>query len=85
MAGNQGVAYLDDWLLFDHDPQALRRAVDLIRTLRITINERKSVLIPTHKLVYLGFKINTCQMTGQLTLAAHDQLVYYYGTRDKSP
>lgn len=36
----------------------------------------KSVLIPTHKLVYLGFKIDNCQMTIQFILAAHDQLVY---------
>lgn len=29
----EGVAYLDDRLLFDRDPQELRRAVGLVRTL----------------------------------------------------
>lgn len=46
--------YVDDYLLFDRDSQAHRRAVNLTRTMWITVNEGKSVLIPTHKLVYLG-------------------------------
>lgn len=37
----EGIAYLEDWLLFDRDPRALG----------ITIDEDKSVLNPTHKLV----------------------------------
>lgn len=71
--------------LWSWDPQALRRAIDLIQTLGVAISEGKSVLIPVHKLVYLGFKINTCQMTGKLTLAAHDQLVYYDGHTTRVP
>lgn len=69
----EGIAYLDDWLLFDRDPRALRWAVDLVRASGVTIDEDKSVLNPTHKLVYLGFKIDTVRMT---TLSAHDRLVY---------
>lgn len=72
----EGIAYLDDWLLFDRDPRALRRAVDLVRASGVTIDEDMSVLNPTHKLVYLGFKIDTVRMTIQLTLSAHDRLVY---------
>lgn len=40
----------------------------------MTINEGKSISEPTTKLVYLGFKIDTRQMTIQLTLTAHDWL-----------
>lgn len=37
------------------------------------------VLILTHKLVYLVFKMETCQMTIQLTLTVDDQLFYLLG------
>lgn len=73
----EGVSYVDDWLLFDCNPQALCKAVDFIRTLGITINEGNSVFIPTHKLVYMGFKIDTCQLTTRLS---HLRTIVYFGT-----
>lgn len=56
------VAYLNDWLLFDRHPLG-----DLWG-----VSQSWFLL----KLVYLGFKIDNCQMTIQFILAAHDQLVY---------
>lgn len=37
------------------------------------------MLNPTHTLVYLGFKIDAMASTIQLTLAAHDRMVYLLG------
>jgi hypothetical protein len=52
------VSYLDDWLFFAPQPPA-HRICQTIRQLSFTINKRKSVLVPTSELVYLGLNINT--------------------------
>lgn len=73
----EGVAYLDNWLLYDSDPHKLATAVEVIRALGITINEEKSTLEPSHSLVYLGFRIDTRELEIIITRAAHGRLCHY--------
>lgn len=46
----------------------------MIDAMGITANQAKSVLIPTTSLQYLGFKINSVDLTIQLTLSEFDRL-----------
>jgi hypothetical protein len=52
------VSYLDDWLFFAPQPPA-QQICQTIQDLGFTINHRKSILLPTSELVYLGLNINT--------------------------
>jgi hypothetical protein len=52
------ISYLDDWLFFSPQPPAAR-ICRTIEALGFTINYQKSVVVPTHQLVYLGLLINT--------------------------
>lgn len=73
----EGVAYLNDWLLYDSDPRKLATAVVVMRALGITIDEEKSTLEPTNSLVYLGFRIDTHQQLEiTITRAAHNRLYH---------
>lgn len=74
--GVTSIAYLDDWLLHHTNPEDIQRAISLIDDLGITINWTKSILIPTNKLTYLGFIVDTSHHTIKLTLQAYDRLVY---------
>lgn len=69
-----GIAYLDDWLLHSASPEDLQSALDMIKAMGITINSSKSVLCTT--LQYLGFKINSIDLTIKLTLSAFDRLIH---------
>jgi hypothetical protein len=51
------ISYLDDWLIFGTQPPA-HRIQATIEQLGFTINYRKSTLVPTNKLVYLGLQID---------------------------
>jgi hypothetical protein len=52
------ISYLDDWLLFSPQPPAAR-ICRTIEHLGFTINYGKSVIVPTHRLIYLGLQIDT--------------------------
>lgn len=69
-----GIAYLDDWLLHSASDADLHTAIDMIGAMGITLNVEKSIMQPTTSLQYLGFKINSIDLTIQLTLAAFDRL-----------
>lgn len=71
-----GIAYHDDWLLHSASETDLATAVDMIEAMGITINVQKSVLSPTTHLQYLGFKIDSLDLTIQLTLPAYDRLTH---------
>lgn len=72
----EGIAYLDDWLLHSASPEDLTAAIDMIEAMGITLNLGKSIIEPTTTLQYLGFKINSVNLTIQLTLSAFDRLTH---------
>jgi ribonuclease HI len=61
-------SYLDDWLLFSPQPPAAR-ICRTIEQLGFTINYAKSVIVPTHRLIYLGLQIDTTTQQLQPTPA----------------
>lgn len=71
--------------LHDHDNATERKtrmgttAVEMIETMDITVNRQKSLLEPTTilGLQYLGFKINSIDLTIRLTLCAFSQIDTY--------
>lgn len=71
-----GIAYLDDWLLHSTNPEDLQTALEMIDVMGITVNQAKSVLIPTGTsyFQYIGFKINSVDMIIQFTLSEFDRL-----------
>lgn len=71
-----GIAYLDDWLLHSGSGNDLQTAIDMIEAMGITLNYSKSVIQPTTSLQYLGFKIDSIDLTIQLTLPAFDCLTH---------
>ena len=63
--GLQGIwnsGYLDDFLFLDESPEGLTRKLDYVQSLleflRLPINVKKSVLIPSQKVTYLGVIFN---------------------------
>lgn len=71
-----GIAYLDDWLLHSGSNTDLATAIEMIETMGITLNYAKSVIEPTTNLQYLGFKVDSMELTIQLTLSAFDRLTH---------
>lgn len=69
-----GIAYLNDWLLHSGAPEDLQTALDMIEAMGIAINHSKSIILPKTSLQYLGFKINSADLTIQLTLSAFVRL-----------
>lgn len=69
-----GIAYLDDWCLHSASSTDLKSAIDMIGAMGITLNYNKSIIEPTTYLQYLGFKIDSIELTIQLTLSAFDRL-----------
>ena len=69
--GHQSVVYVDDTLLigstFIECAQNIDVTIDLLQLLGFNIHPKKSVLIPTKSLEFLGYIINTEQMTLTLT------------------
>jgi len=50
-------AYLDDWLLVSKSPALLQHVVKFLRQ-SVTVNEEKSVLLPSQQITYLGLEID---------------------------
>lgn len=71
-----GIAYLDDWLLHSASCTDLATAIDMVEAMGITINYEKSIIEPTTSLQYLGFKVDSIDLTIQLTLTAFDRLTH---------
>lgn len=67
-----GIAYLNDWLLHSGAPEDLQTALDMIESIGITTNHSKSIFLPKTSLQHLEFKINSVDLTIQLTLSAFD-------------
>jgi hypothetical protein len=69
--GFESVAYLDDTFLkgdtFEDCVVNVIHTVQLFRSLGLTVHPTKSVLIPTQSIVFLGFIINSVEMTVTLT------------------
>jgi hypothetical protein len=63
--------YIDDSLLigqlYDDCREHIRDTVALVDSLGSTIHPEKSVFIPTQEIHYLGFILNSREMTVQLT------------------
>ena len=69
MQGHTSVVYADDsYLQGDSYESCLKNVNDtMFRSLGFTIHLEKSVLTPTQNLIYLGFIINSKDMTLKLT------------------
>ena len=66
-SGHTITGYIDDTLLIASSPDNLRASVhatkDLLKTLGFALNYEKSVFEPSTSMTYLGFCINSKQMT----------------------
>jgi hypothetical protein len=56
-------AYLDDWLLWDIQPQQVQPILTELQRLGLTINIEKSIIQPSTALTYLGLRIDTVART----------------------
>ena len=70
--GHQSVVYVDESFLQGHSFEACQEnvsvTVHLLQKLGFTVHPDKSILIPTQIIVFLGFVINSLDMTISLTL-----------------
>ena len=73
------VGYIDDFFLKGHDTQkcydAMVAAISLLQSLGFTIHPEKSQLEPSQLILFLGFLINSVDMTVKLTGEKKDKLV----------
>lgn len=72
-------AYLDDFLIIERNKEECARNVksvyDLLSKLGFILNLDKSELIPKQKIIYLGFKINSVEMTISLPQARKEKVL----------
>ena len=77
--GNLHLWFVDDIYrqgdTFDKCQQNVWITTAFLRSLGFTINVEKSILIPTQLMVYAVFRINTIQMTLQITEGRADKIV----------
>ena len=66
------VIYIDDIILFADDPQTLlvfiQRAITLLQSLGFTIHLDKSQLVPSQRVNFLGFILDSVVMTISMKL-----------------
>ena len=76
--GYQSVSYIDDALLLgDSEKGCLRNVCATVKfadSLGFTVHPLKSVLIPCQKLTFLGFEIDSVNMSVKLTLAKVEKI-----------
>ena len=60
------IIYLNDLIIFHNDWEMLTYQLTLIQELGLTINCKKSQIIPTQEIVFLGLMISTISMTASL-------------------
>ena len=69
--GHVSVVYVDDNLLFGRSVSEcnnnIHNTIYILRHLGFTIHVEKSILTPTQKIIFLGFVINSIDMTMELT------------------
>ena len=77
--GSRCLMYLDDMLLLGRSPEETKESFHLcqklISSLGFTINWQKTVKEPTQKLEFLGFVINTIEMTLSITQGKQNNLM----------
>ena len=77
--GIQVTGYLDDSLYVNWNADELfeqvKTAANVFNDLGFMISEKKSVLIPTQRIEYLGFIIDSCDMTVTLPLEKERRLM----------
>jgi hypothetical protein len=60
------IIYLDDMLLFHKDPQVLvaqvRFVIRVLKVLGFQVNGKKAILLPTQRILFLGFEIDSVTM-----------------------
>ena len=61
------VVYIDDIILLADDPKTLvayvRKATTLLKSLGFTIHEGKSLFVPSQRVAFLGFILDSINMT----------------------
>ena len=66
-AGFQGFGYIDDSFIIAESQQECVEAVlyltDLFKSLGFRVHDKKSVLTPTHEIIFLGYSLNSNVMT----------------------
>lgn len=71
------VIYIDDIILFADDPQTLlgfiQRAITLLQSLGFTIHSDKSQLVPSQRVNFLGFILDSVAMTVSMKLDKADK------------
>ena len=69
--GHTITSFVDDLLLLEDTPAELvtsiRHSIDLLQNLGYTINARKSELVPTTRICYLGFWLDSIEMSIAMT------------------
>ena len=72
------VIYIDDIILFADDPQTLlgfvHRAITLFQSLGFTIHSDKSQLVPSQRVNFLGFILDSIAMTVSMKLDKADKV-----------
>ena len=65
--GSRTILYLDDMLIMAESMEKVRRhlamAIELLTGLGFIVNVKKSILVPTQELEFLGFCLNSQDMT----------------------
>ncbi len=65
--------YLDDWLILAHSRELVSRHRDIvlrhIHSLGLRMNAKKSVLLPSQRIVFLGVNLDSIQMQARLAPA----------------
>ncbi len=65
--------YLDDWLILSHSRELVSRHRDIvlchIHSLGLRMNAKKSVLLPSHRTLFLGVHLDSIQMKARLAPA----------------
>ena len=77
--GYLSVVFVDDSYLQGHTfstcKDNVNATVDLLQFLRFTIHPEKSVLVPTQKIEFLGFVLNSVEMKVKLTDCKSDKII----------
>ena len=72
------VSYIDDSLLFFYDREEgtheVNKVMQFFDKLGLTIHPGKSVIVPAHAIEYLGFTLNSVDMTVELTDRKKDKI-----------
>ena len=89
MLGFVSTIFIDDTLLMGDSErecvQNVKSLLALFKSLGFIVNPTKSVLIPSHKTIYLGFEIDSQSMTVVPTLERKQNTEYSLQIADREP